>query len=83
MFEAGYGETKASLATADPLNVAGNNMKNKIWQVGGQYELYQNVNLKLMYEDQKIGNGYGNYTAPNAGGTQNIKTTTLELDALM
>lgn len=83
VFEAGYGETKASLAAADPLNVAGANTKNKIWQIGGQYELYQNVNLKLMYEDQKVGSGYGLYVAPNAGGTQNIKTTTFELDALM
>ncbi|HXH64410.1 MAG TPA: hypothetical protein VNH42_02745 [Mariprofundaceae bacterium] len=57
--------------------------KNKIWQVGGQYELYQNVNLKLMYEDQKIEANYGLYTAPAAGGNQKIKTTTFELDALM
>jgi hypothetical protein len=83
VFEAGYGETKASLAAADPLNVAGNDYKNKIWQIGGQYELYQNVNLKLMYEDQQIGTGYGIYAAPAAGGNQKVKTTTFELDALM
>ncbi len=62
------------------------NTKNKIWQIGGQYELYQNVNLKLMYEDQKIGAGYGLYSnggSVAANQTQNIKTTTLELDALM
>ena len=83
VFEAGYGETKEKPVTATALNT-----KSKIWQVGGQYELYQNVNLKLMYEDQKIGAGYGLYgggagTAITANQTQDIKTTTLELDALM
>jgi hypothetical protein len=77
VFEAGFGQTKDKLA-------AGTSGKNTIWQIGGQYELYQNVNLKLMYEDQKIDANYGLYTAPVAGtGAQKIKTTTFELDALM
>ena len=82
VFEAGYGETKEKPAVATALNT-----KSKIWQIGGQYELYQNVNLKLMYEDQKVGAGYGLYGGTAAQGalnrTQDIKTTTLELDALM
>jgi len=72
VFEAGYGQTKWS-------PTVGTSAKTKIWQVGGQYEFYQNVNLKLMYEDQKYDNGYPGSVAP--GNT--IKTTTLELDALM
>jgi hypothetical protein len=81
VFEAGYGETKETLATASALNT-----KNKIWQIGGQYELYQNVNLKLMYEDQKIGAGYGlndQAGTPATATDQTVRTTTFELDALM
>ncbi len=77
VFEAGYGETKYKA----PALVG--NSKSKIWQIGGQYEFYQNVNLKLMYEDQKIGSAYPGYVAPAGGGDQTVKTTTLELDALM
>ncbi len=76
VFELGYGQTRYTPTT-------GNSSKNTIWNIGGQYELYQNFNLKLMYEDQKLDNGYPIYTAPVGGGAETIKTTTFELDALM
>ena len=76
VFEAGYGQTKYTPTT-------GQSTKLKIWQIGGQYELYQNFNLKLMYEDDKADVNYPTYTAPAGGGSQDVKVTTFELDALM
>ena len=75
VFEAGYGQTKFTPTGG------GASGKLKIWQIGGQYELYQNFNLKLMYEDDKADSTYP--TSAALTGTQDLKMTTFELDALM
>lgn len=71
---AGYGQT-----TYKPAGLTGG--KRKAWQIAGTYEIYQNAELTLSYNDTKLDAGY--QVAGAVGQALDTKTTTLLFEALM
>ena len=72
---AGYGQ-----ATYKPAGAGVTGGKKKAWQIAGTYEIYQNAELTLSYNDTKTDAAYGTGVA---GAAVTTKTTTLLFEALM
>ncbi|RMD61877.1 hypothetical protein D6833_07645 [Candidatus Parcubacteria bacterium] len=64
----GYGYNKT--ATANPAT----DVKNTMFQIGAQYAIYQNMEVKLVYNSTKTTTG---------NVSSKVNTTTLEVEALM
>ena len=72
IFGAGYGEMK----NKDNLAVGFVGSKARQWQIGAEYEVYQNFVIALIYNNTKV--------TPNLGvGSTTTKTTTLDIEALI
>ncbi|RMG58884.1 MAG: hypothetical protein D6717_02220 [Gammaproteobacteria bacterium] len=72
IFGAGYGEMK----NKDNLAALFTGTKARQWQVGAEYEVYQNFVISLIYNNTKV--------TPNVGlGSTTTKTTLLDIEALI
>ena len=72
IFGAGYGEMK----NKDNLAALFVGNKTRQWQIGAEYEVYQNFVIALIYNNTKV--------TPNVGvGSTTTKTTLLDIEALI